>query len=334
MRRASGRARNVGFCGWIFRCAIGGALLAVATESVAAAPSSLSAALETGDAAAFAELLDRILYEDLVAALAEDDPVPFRPPWSLERLQQALPPQTVLLAFHPDGEITWGVAIARDLILPRRLDAPHTPVMAVRLRAWQEDPAAHPWDATAALLVHNNLFPPFREALARRRHVIVAASGALRGLPFEALVMTQAPDAPAHEQAFLTHRFEFTYEPTIASWLGWSSRKADLRRYRLVDGEVSGLRENPLPTGTVVAVAGEPNGGTALSALRWQRDGSRGALLGGTEESLTVFLREYRTQRAGGRRPPSRAARNVRLRLLQAGARPEEWALPLLWGAD
>lgn len=308
-----------------------------APEAVPAAPTAspggaLAAALASADTLAYVEELDRLLYRDLVDALPEADR-PERPLLDPDLLRRSLPTTSALLAFLPDGESTWAVAVTNEGLLARHLDTPHTPVMAARLRHWIEDPTEATFDVRAALLLHNNLFPPFGGPLAGKRHVVVVAGGVLRGIPFETLLMATGEDLPPRERPYLIHRFEFSYEATLGSRLGWSSRPGDLRRLRITDssGEPA---QAPIVSGTLVAVAGRPPGGAAVASLRWIREGAQGALLGGTEAGMDAFLRRYFRERVGGRRPVVRAVYRVRSALLREGAPVDTWAWPVLFGAE
>jgi len=303
---------------------------AVAASDRAAAV--LAPALAAGDTTAYAQALDRLLYDDLVADLDAPDRPP-RPPFDPDLLRRSLDTVSALVAFLPDGDVTWALAVTRDGLLARRLDTPHTPVMAARLRRWADDPAAGVDDVRAALLVHNNLFPPFEALLGTKRHVIVAAGGPLRDLPFEVLLMASGEGLPPVERPYLLHRFEMAYEATLGSRLGWSSRPGELQRLR-APADSGAWPDEPIVTGTLVAVAGRPPGGWTAASLHWMRAGGRAALLGGTETGMDAFLRRYFRESAGGRRPAVRDVYRVRSALLREGAPARDWAWPMLFGAE
>ncbi|GJM44291.1 MAG: hypothetical protein DHS20C21_11330 [Gemmatimonadota bacterium] len=292
----------------------------------------LQTAIGQENPAAYVRELDRLLFADLVAGTPEAER-PEAPPWNLKLLQRSLDPASVMLVFHPDGEVVWAAAISHDQVVPRKLNAPHTNALGPRLQAWAHGPPGRPLDRHAASAIHQNLFFPFEAETAAKRHVIVAASGVLRDLPFEILLMTPATEEHSvTEMPFLVRRFEFAYEPTVASRLGWSSRPGGLRRIRR--HSVDDPDSRVVAAGTLIAVAHEGPSGSGMEALGWLREGAGACLLGGDEGGLDVFLKRFYRERAGGRRSIVRAVHRTRLGLLGDGLPPEIWARPMLYGAE
>ncbi|HMB70695.1 MAG TPA: hypothetical protein VKU85_15375, partial [bacterium] len=194
------------------------------------APAGLAAALAARDTTAYLRRLDAALAADLVARLPADER-PDIPAWDVGLVARSLQPGSALLALLPDDDRVWAALVRPDGVVPRRLNAPHVNALGPRLVAWAEDPAARPLDRRAALTLHNNLLVPFQEELSDVRHLVVAASGVLRTLPFEILLMAPADDdQPVSGLSFQVRRFELAYEPTIGSRLGWSGRPGDVRR--------------------------------------------------------------------------------------------------------
>jgi len=309
------------------------ALLAVVPAARAGSASALRAHLESGDFEAYAGLIDDLLWEDVIAGLAADE-CPPRPPLPLDVVRGSLDTATALVAFVPAGDSVFALVVKREGLVARELDAPQTGVMGARLRRWVEAPQEHAYDPHAAVMLHNGLFPPLRQELAGIRRLVATAAGALAGLPFEAFLTYPAEDPDPSSRMYLGRAIEISYEATLGSRVGWSPRRAGLRRIPPPDPRVPvDLGEAPLEPGTLVAAGGVPRADLRGASLRLLRAGARGALLAPSLDALDTLFPAVARESAGGRRPDPVAVHRARRAAMSAGAPPEQWALLSHWGS-
>lgn len=276
------------------------------------------------DPAACASWLDRELWTRANPAPEVQPPV-----FPLDVVQSSLPAIGALVGFVPEGDRTYCVVIRRDRVSARILETPQLPIMAGRLQDWAQDPAQTPYDPRAALLVHNNLFPPLREELGGVKWLIVAAAGDLAALPFDVL-LTMLPEdvsAPNYaDLAYLAKRYVCSYEMTLGSRVGWSQRNGGFRRLDSLEL----LAEDPLVPGALI-LYGEPRPADRSGFLRGlQREGARGVLL--TTPAVAEPLRQALVAASDKPWPTTLLLQRLRLERLRTGAPPETWAFPLLWG--
>ena len=309
------------------------ALVVVAPAARAGSGAALRAHLESGDLEAYASLIDDLLWEDVVAGLPADERPP-RPVLPLDVVRGSLDTATALVAFCPDGESVFALIVKREGLVARELDAPQTGVMGARMRRWMETPEEHPYDPHAAVMLYNGLFPPLRLDLAGIRRLVVTTSGALAGLPFEAFLTYPAEDPDLSSRMYLGRAVEISYEATLGSRVGWSPRRAGLRRVPPPDPRAPvDFGEAPLEPGTLVAAGGVARADLGAASLRLLRAGARGALLAPSLDALDALFPAIARESAGGRRPDPVAVNRARRAAMAEGALPERWAFLSHWGS-
>jgi hypothetical protein len=293
---------------------------------------------ESGDGAAFLDLLDRALYSDLVADLPPDRR-PARPPLDLQRLVRSLDPTTGLVGLHPVGDEVFAFTLTVRRASTAILDSPGIPVMARRLARWMRDPVAHPYDPHAGLVLYAGLLRPLEGKLAGIRRLVVAASGPLAGLPFEPLLMAPADGPDEISPSFLARRYELSYEPTLGSWLAWSAAGPEAGARVGSDCSEPGSSGRPGgdgSSGELLAVPAPPGRRSAELALRLCGAGGRGALVGPFPgDDPGALLDSLRAERSRGAEADARTVARLKRRVRRAdpAAPPSAWVFPLLFGA-
>jgi hypothetical protein len=208
--------------------------------------------------------------------------------------------------------------VCAALVLQRRVQvkvfhAPPIAASANRLQAWLADPAAQPFDPAAAWELQRSLVTPFRRGLQGLKRLVIVATGCLRDLPFECLLLVEPSGSASGSPAYLVHRYEVSYEPTLGSRLAWAAGASSELRWRRED----------------------PERAPGLGALAQIRAGVRGVLLYREGEDLEEWQRGFAELRDGGRRRDATVLR--RLKLARLRANPEEpvenWAPWLLYGS-
>ncbi len=259
------------------------------------------------------QMLDQAIYADLVATAVRGEDPPARPDWTLGDLQESLSSTTGLLALHPTGDVVCAALVLQRRVQVKVFEAPAVAASANRLQAWLADPAAHPFDPAAAWELQRLLVAPFRRGLQGLKRLVIVASGCLRDLPVECFLLVEPLEPPSGPPAYLVHRYEVSYEPTLGSRLAWDADASSELLWR---------RE-------------EPERPPALRALAEIRAGVRGVLVFRDGEDLEEWRRSFAAERDGERRRDVTALR--RLKLARLRVHPEEpaenWALWLLYGS-
>lgn len=258
------------------------------------------------------QMLDEAIYAVLAAA-GDAERAPARPEWTLSDLQASLSTSTGLLALHPAGDTVCAALVLKHRVDVRVLDVPSVAASAQRLHEWLADPRAHPYDPRAAWELQRSLIAPFRRGAQGLKRLVIVGSDCLRGLPFEAFPLVEPLEPPSGQPAYLIHRYEVSYEPTLGSRLGWAAA---------VSSELLWQRDDAVPA-PALQVLGECGGG------------ARGVLVFRKPADLEAWRQSFTAERDGGRRPDATALRRVKLARLRARpAEPvQEWALWLLYGS-
>ncbi|MEY4362918.1 MAG: hypothetical protein RLZZ24_270 [Pseudomonadota bacterium] len=122
------------------------------------------------------------------------------------------PDETYVFAIAPDGNVLFQKSRLTQTDMTRMVGRIRT-----TLDVADRGTRAPAFDAQTSFELYQNLFQPLQPLLKNKRHLIVAASGALGQLPLAVLV-TQAPKANANT-AWLIDQFAVSHLPSANAWV-------------------------------------------------------------------------------------------------------------------
>ena len=181
-----------------------------------------------------------------------------RPPSSAD-IQHALAPDEALLVMLPTELSVYVWAITNDQpIAAVRVDLPHDAlqklVQDTRKTLDFAEMGAYllPFNVAAASTLYQQLLQPVAGSLAGRKHLIVAAGGALGQLPMGVWV-TAPPHSAAQRPHWLIEQMAITHIPSLSAWLA-VKRMAGVRSGR----ETLAAWGDPQFNADVAGAAGAP----------------------------------------------------------------------------